>query len=124
MADGERTLPPARHEPQDVAFSHLSLGFVAMLALLLLSVLLGMWLYPSTLVDRRLSGTLPSYPEPQLQSNPAADLRRFKAEELSRLDSSGWVDRSQGIAHIPIDEAMRRLAEQGVADWPAKGPSQ
>jgi hypothetical protein len=54
-----------------------------------------------------------------LQANPAADLQRFTATELSRLNSVGWADKSRGIVHIPIDEAMDRVAAQGIPDWPA-----
>ena len=25
--------------------------------------------------------------------------------------------RARGIAHIPIDDAMQRLAQQGIPDW-------
>ncbi len=30
----------------------------------------------------------------------------WKAEQLRRLQSWGWVDRQQGLAHIPVDSAM------------------
>lgn len=30
-------------------------------------------------------------------------------EERLQLDSYGWVDRDNGIAHIPIEEAMQRV---------------
>jgi hypothetical protein len=36
-----------------------------------------------------------------------ADLR---AERAARLTGYGWVDRSKGIAHIPIDKAMDEIA--------------
>ena len=36
-----------------------------------------------------------------------------RLRQLERLDSYGWVDREAGVAHIPIDEAMKMfLAEQ------------
>lgn len=58
-------------------------------------------------------------PEPRLQTDPAADLKRYKSEAMERLTNYGWADREHGIAHIPIGEAMRRTAERGIADWPA-----
>lgn len=58
-------------------------------------------------------------PEPRLQTDPAADLKRYKAQAMQRLTGYGWADRAHGIAHIPIEEAMRRVAERGIADWPA-----
>ena len=36
-----------------------------------------------------------------------------RLQQMERLRSYGWVDRETGIAHIPIDEAMKMyLAEQ------------
>lgn len=116
----EHALPPARYEPQDVGFVHVLAGFFGTLVALLLTVLLVVVLYPSLTVDRRLAGPLPEYPPPRLQSNPTADLRRFIATELAQLNGGGWIDQSKGIAHIPIDMAMRRIVEQGIPDWPAQ----
>ena len=36
-----------------------------------------------------------------------------RLQQMERLRSYGWVDRESGVAHIPIDEAMKMfLAEQ------------
>jgi len=35
---------------------------------------------------------------------------RARARDLERLSSYGWVDRKAGVAHIPIDQAMRLVA--------------
>jgi hypothetical protein len=35
------------------------------------------------------------------------ELRR---QQLERLQSYGWVDRSAGLVHVPIEEAMKRTA--------------
>ncbi len=43
-----------------------------------------------------------------------------RARQLARLGAWGWVDRPAGVAHIPIDEAMRLVA-RGVR--PAGAPS-
>jgi hypothetical protein len=42
-------------------------------------------------------------------------LSRFRASERRHLSSYGWVDRERGIVHIPIEEAMRRIAGEGGA---------
>jgi hypothetical protein len=110
----EPTLPPARHEPRDVTFQQLLTGFVATLGVVLACMLLVMAIYPAILVDRRLPTPPPAYPEPRLQAAPASDLQRFVASELARLNSAG-------DGHIPIDEAMRRIAKQGIPDWPTQG---
>src|SRR6201995_2408972 len=114
MAEHESILPPARYEHQDVAFRYMALGFAATFAAILLSLLLVMWRYPSIEVDRRLAGPLPVFPQPRLQPDPAADLRQFLDSEQARLNSSGWLDRAHGVAHIRIDDAMQRIAQQGI----------
>lgn len=115
----EHALPPARYEHTDVTFRFLLCGAGVVLTTILFSMFGVMWLYPSIVQDHRLTSTLPVYPTPRLQTDPAADLKRFLAGELSRLNSVGWVDKGSGIVHIPIDEAMRRVAAQGIPDWPA-----
>lgn len=52
--------------------------------------------------------------EPRLQVLPAQDLREIQAAEEARLHSYGWVDRATGIVHIPIQQAMERLLQQGL----------
>ncbi len=45
-------------------------------------------------------------PAPRLQTAPRIDLGETEAHVRAQLNSYGWVDRAQGIAHIPIDRAM------------------
>ncbi|MBV9071949.1 MAG: hypothetical protein JO231_24785 [Acidobacteria bacterium] len=49
-------------------------------------------------------------PGPRLQTNPEADLRRLRAEEDKWLNTYHWIDKQTGIVHIPIVEAMKKLA--------------
>lgn len=53
-------------------------------------------------------------PEPRLQVHGAKDLKTFEAEENAVLQSYGWVDRQAGVVRIPIDRAMKLLAERGL----------
>jgi hypothetical protein len=39
-------------------------------------------------------------------------LYRYKAERLQKLNGYGWVDRSKGIIHIPIQQAMKDVIEK------------
>jgi hypothetical protein len=114
----EPALPPARYEPSDVTFRFLACGAGVVIGTILLCAFGVMWIYPNAVQDRRIPSALPVYPAPRLQSDPATDLRRFTAKELSRLNSIGWVDKSHGIVHIPIDQAMQKIAAQGIPDWP------
>lgn len=58
------------------------------------------------------TGRLPA--EPRLQTTPARDLAAIRGEEERLLTSYGWVDEQKGIARIPIDEAMRLIAQRGL----------
>ena len=64
---------------------------------------------PSQLVQENI---IP--PGPRLQTNPAADLRTFRAREDSVLNSYGWVDQKNGVARIPIDSAIEMIAKRGL----------
>jgi hypothetical protein len=46
-------------------------------------------------------------------------LAEWKAEKATHLDGYGWVNRAQGIAHIPIEKAMDAVAAGGL---PAGAP--
>ncbi|MBE7244798.1 MAG: hypothetical protein INR63_07605 [Actinomycetospora chiangmaiensis] len=59
------------------------------------------------------------FPQPQLQRAPAADLDALLADQKARLTGYGWVDRDNGVARMPIEEAMRRLAARGDAGFAA-----
>ena len=58
-------------------------------------------------------------PEPRLQERPFDDWRAMHRQQDELLGSYGWVDESKGVARIPIDEAMKRLAEKGLPARPA-----
>jgi hypothetical protein len=49
---------------------------------------------------------------PTLQIDPQADLDDLRRRSAERLGSSGWIDRDRGIAHIPIEDAMRLYIER------------
>ena len=114
----EPVLPPARYEQSDVTVRSALIAFPAILVGLLLAVLVVRWIYPGTAVDRRLPTALPVFPEPRLQPDPQLDMQTFLNTELQRLNSGGWDDEPKGIGHIPIDDAMRRIAASGIPDWP------
>jgi hypothetical protein len=53
-------------------------------------------------------------PEPKLLEDEPGYLRTVKTAEQQVLEGYGWVDQQQGIARIPIEEAKKRLLEQGL----------
>ena len=66
---------------------------------------------------RRLE--LPKFPYPQLQPSPRESMARFYAEEMQRLNGTGWIDKAKRTVHIPIKDAMRKIAQEGIPGWPA-----
>jgi hypothetical protein len=123
MADPEKLIPNARHEHTDICEGFIWVAAALTLALLLACALLARWLYPQSLSDAMLTPPLPVYPAPRLQSDPPADMRAFHAQQLRQLDSTGWVDEAHGVVHIPIADAMRIVAHEGIPGWPAPGSS-
>ena len=57
-------------------------------------------------------------PLPRLQVYPVRHWKDFQTAERERLGSYGWMDRSTGAVHIPIDRAMELIAERGVGPLP------
>ncbi|HEY3171867.1 MAG TPA: hypothetical protein VGK86_04735 [Thermoanaerobaculia bacterium] len=53
-------------------------------------------------------------PEPRLEPDPLALRHRVRASEDAVLTTYGWVDRSAGVARIPITRAMEILVERGL----------
>jgi hypothetical protein len=49
-------------------------------------------------------------PAPRLQPAPQDERAAYFAEKEKRLGSYGWIDRPGGVAHIPLEEAMRLMA--------------
>jgi hypothetical protein len=114
-------LPPAEHERNDVPPRLFAIGLALVVVALLLTGLLVAWLYPASLADRIVSGRVPAYPRPALQTGPRTDMATFFRTEMQRLNGVWWVDQAAGRAHMPIADAMRRVAADGIADWPT-GP--
>ena len=52
--------------------------------------------------------------EPRLQEASTIDLGELRRREQAELESSGWVDEKARTVRIPIDEAMRVIAERGL----------
>jgi len=122
MADADKIIPTARFEPKDIGDGFIWSAVALSLGVLIALALLVYWLYPSSTLDRTLKLPLPAFPAPQLQTSPAAEWRGFHAEEMQRLNSSGWIDKAHGVAHIPIADAMREIARDGIQDWPSPAP--
>jgi len=71
---------------------------------------------PNPPLARHEQGRVP--PAPRLQEQPFLDVKTLHADEQSVLTSAAWVDEGAGIARIPVDEAMKIVAEKGLPYWP------
>lgn len=108
-------------EPTDWRLAPVAVIYIATLALLVISCLVLIAAYPSALPD--VSRTLRiNPPGPRLQTDAEADLRRFRANEEKRLNGYYWIDKQKGIAHIPIGQAMRKLAGSGIPGFAKAQP--
>jgi hypothetical protein len=72
---------------------------------------------PATVVRPDAVAPGPAVPK-LLVSEPLA-LAEFRAQEAELLAGWGWVEKDQGIARMPIEEAMRIVAERGLPAFPA-----
>jgi len=64
----------------------------------------------------------PAQSFPRLVTSEPMALAEFRAQEESLLDSYGWVEKDKGLARIPIEDAMRIVAEHGLPKFaPAPG---
>ena len=106
---GHRALPQPPDVDSRVVFT-VTMGFLIFVAL----SMTGLFFYLRADAPGALN--TPSerqFPQPALQKAPQSDLRQFEAEQRAALSGYAWVDRNKGIARIPIEDAMRIIAERG-----------
>lgn len=58
-------------------------------------------------------------PAPRLQVYAVRHWKDFQAAERERLSTYGWMDRSTGVVHVPIERAMDLIAVRGLGPLPA-----
>jgi hypothetical protein len=61
---------------------------------------------------------------PRLQTQPFKDVYRLRQAEDERLTSYGWIDEANGVVRIPVDEALRIVAERGVVPSATQAPQE
>ena len=59
-------------------------------------------------------------PEPRLQTTPVPNRKLIVEQENKQLTTYGWVNTESGVVRIPVDQAMKLLAERGL---PARNES-
>jgi hypothetical protein len=51
---------------------------------------------------------------PMLEKDEGIDLRKDLVNQENQLNSYGWVDEKDGVAHIPIERAMELTVQRGL----------
>jgi hypothetical protein len=128
--------PEPRHsdvayEPQDVKVSSIyrylaALGVTTIVALIICILILR---FTTGFVvsneapppeSRQAHGKDEFPPEPRLQgvpghsSDPQQDLRNKITADTQANERLGWIDKQSGIAQIPVEDAMKIIAEKGL----------
>jgi hypothetical protein len=117
----------AGHELTDLSAKNIALFAAALAVLMLVALLVCYGLLVSVQREvfradpsRPLAIAPASQPGPRLAINPGGALKAMRRQELSRLNSYGWIDQQQGIVHIPIERAMDMLVAKGLPARQAK----
>jgi len=113
----EQAKPGIAFEQGDWPLKPVAMIAVGILILIVISAFVLIGAYPTSLpdVDRKLTIAPPG---PRLQTDAAANLRRFRVEEEKRLNGYSWIDKSKGVVRIPIEQAMQKLVTTGIPDFP------
>jgi hypothetical protein len=75
---------------------------------------------PPPPVRQEMKDFLTMPPEPRLQgvpghgTDPQYDLREKNREDTEANQKAGWIDQNSGIAQIPVEDAMKIIAEKGL----------
>ncbi|MER8607807.1 hypothetical protein NKH48_29585, partial [Mesorhizobium sp. M1233] len=115
----------ARHPETRDVWPGALLAFAAGLLLLLAATVIVLGLG----FDTRPFGPLPgpssvgNRASPALQRFPEDDLAAFRKAEEQELNKVGWVDRTAGIARIPIEDAMWAIVSHGLPNWGQPAPA-
>jgi hypothetical protein len=116
-ADRRHERPVTAYERSDWPLGPIAVLYSGIIALLVICCFVLVAAYPTALPDvdraRRIAP-----PGPRLQTDAGANLQRFRAEERKRLETYYWIDRQKGVVHVPIDQAMKKLAGTGIAGFP------
>jgi len=92
-----------KQEPSDLHPGAIVLCAAGVILMVLMAALL------AHLLTRAPTAAQPAPANTYLTSDPAEDISRFEREKRSKLETYGWVE-EQRFAHIPIEQAMRKLA--------------
>ncbi len=113
--------PDVNFESQDLNIKALVWFGVALLTVTIVAMVLiwGMMTAMNSSTATTGPSALVAPPEPRLQPNPIDKtssptemLHQEMVNQEEWLHSYGWIDKEDGMAHMPIDEAMKMTVEE------------
>lgn len=113
--------PKTAFEKSDWPLGAVGLVLLGTLIFLVIAPFVLMGAFPRAVPDTGRALTIEP-PQPRLQTDPSQDLARFLVDEDKRLNTYYWIDKEKGIVHIPIEQAMRELANEGIDGFPRGKP--
>jgi hypothetical protein len=121
VADVKQDNPQAAYEQEDWPINKVGFVYIGIFVFLVIIPFVLWAAYPNSVTDvsRKL---LVKPPSPELQVDPQQDLKSFRLHEDQRLNTYYWVDKAKGIVHIPIEQAMKKLAQSGIDGFPKGQP--
>ena len=109
----------AGHEESEVSvpFIVISLGVLLVGVFLVCLLVVGIFRYfhaenHVTQIVKETQQQVP--PEPRVEEHPWEQILTVRAREDHVLDSYAWIDKKAGVVRIPINEAIDKLAAQGL----------
>jgi hypothetical protein len=113
--------PKTAFEKSDWPLGTIGLVLLGTLIFLVIAPLVLIGAFPRAVSDVSRALTVEP-PQPRLQTDPSEDLAQFLVGEDKRLNTYYWIDKKNGVVHIPIEQAMRELAEKGIDGFPRGKP--
>lgn len=125
MTEKEIINADVKYEPKDASGKWLGaiLVLIVITAIILLFLLWGFYGHfeasyghGAVIPEAKNLERFNSPPEPNLKSDPIKNYREFRRAEDEKLNDYGWIDKEKGIVHIPIEQAMKQLADKGLPE--------
>ena len=109
------------HERSDWDLRYVALGTIVLVVSVALILAASWWIFKELhgwsasrqMGTARVTHQENTPPEPRLQISPTDDWTEMLKREQAILNSYRWIDRSNGVVHIPIQRAMELIAERG-----------
>jgi hypothetical protein len=119
----EEKKPRHDHERTDWDLRYVVWGSIVLVVSVALILAASWWIFKSfqggaanrQMGTARVTGQENIPPEPRLQISPTEEWQEMLKREQAILNSYRWVDRGQGVVHIPIERAMELIAERGLS---------